>query len=250
MIINATGEFEVWASSLAGCDGGNPAGAIWFCGIEWGGGDDVETFKFDINISPVWDDERLKNFTKYQYDRKVAKIYSVLIGKEIGEYQEVAFEKRIFSGESDLFKLNLYPISFHHDSDELWDRRWYEKTGLPTKSIYRAWCQINRFKKFQELVEKHNPRLIVATSTSYKTDFIMAFAGADTIYHSDIKSEVINNKYLEWLNINNDKTILAITPFLGTRYGLNSDAQLRGFANKLLTICSEKFGIDWIKKTR
>ncbi len=31
-------EFIQWATSLSGCDGGNPEADIWLSGIEWGGG--------------------------------------------------------------------------------------------------------------------------------------------------------------------------------------------------------------------
>jgi len=248
MLINVKKEFEEWAKGLAGCDGGNPDGSIWFCGIEWGGGDDVEQVSFNKIDKPVWDDDRLKEFSKYQYDRKVAKIYSTLLGRDIGEYKEVAFDKRLFSSHSDLFKLNLYPISFHHDADELWDQRWYERTGLPTKSIYRAWCQINRFKTFQDLVVKHSPKLIIATGSSYKTDFIMAFESAEAIYCPDIKEVVLPEKRkMFWLEINKGQTILAIIPFLGTRYGLNSDGLLRDASKKIEEICTNQLGSDWLK---
>src|SRR3990172_9532296 len=34
--LNVTPEFEKWARGFSGCDGGNPKGSIWLCGIEWG----------------------------------------------------------------------------------------------------------------------------------------------------------------------------------------------------------------------
>ena len=33
-----TKDFERWALGFSGCDGGNPNGSVWLCGIEFGGG--------------------------------------------------------------------------------------------------------------------------------------------------------------------------------------------------------------------
>ena len=45
-------QFEKWASSYAGCDGGDVGGpnkrSIWLCGIEWGGGHTPEDVRENI----------------------------------------------------------------------------------------------------------------------------------------------------------------------------------------------------------
>ena len=44
------------------------------------------------------------------------------------------------------------------------------------------------------------------------------------------------------LEVNENKTILAIIPFLGGRYGLNSDVLLQEFGKRIRDLCKQKFG--------
>ena len=250
MKFTATKEFEAWATGYSGCDGGNINGPIWFCGIEYGGGETESDFMSDDAITPRHiEADKLRNHLKPQYNRKMAKIYSTICQQEVRHYLENAEERQLMSPKGDVFKMNLFPIAFRKDHDELWKKWIFDRTGLPTKSMYRAWCQNNRFTKIQEWVTNYNPKLIVATSTYYESDFIMAFGGVGAIYSRDIvEEEKIQCRNLVWLPINDGKTILAITPFLGYRYGINSDELMSGFGNRLNEICVDRFGENWLSK--
>lgn len=245
MTIIVNSDFAKWAVGFSGCDGGNFGGAtIWFSGIEWGLGFDPKTFDFskDCLSNLGWDDDYRKKFQSNPFDRGVVQMYSGLIGAGVDKHIEVAQNKKVFSQESKLFKMNIYPIAFKRDGDELWNEDWYQKTGMPTKSMYRAWCQEYRFPKFKGWVEEHRPKLIVAAGSSYKSDYILAFAGAEGLYkHSKKDPEKIEDRELFWCNLNNGRTILAITPFFGGRWGLNSYNLIEKFSSRIKEICEEKF---------
>ncbi|MHB8790182.1 MAG: hypothetical protein ACYDBT_09905 [Desulfobulbaceae bacterium] len=251
MTITVTAEFEKWAKGFSGCDGGNlETGKIWFSGIEWGMGFDPKTFTFDKYPSDkieFWSDEYRKEFSKSPFDRGVVQIYSVMTGNQAGDYRKVAKEEKIFSRDSKLFKMNIYPLAFQRDGNELWSEDWFNITGLPTKSVYRAWCQQHRFPEIKKWVERYNPKIIIASGVSYKADFLMAFAGPEQLYTLSKRTpETINGRELFWCEINNGQTILAITPFLTGRWGLNSYELIEKFGSRISAICIKKFGAKWL----
>lgn len=247
MEISATNEFVSWAMGFAGCDGGNLAGNVWCCGIEYGGDPDEHDLEFsDVSTPSVVTDAQLTAILRYQYNIKLAKFLCTLLGKEIAAYSEVAHEEGFFSGHSDFFRMNLYPISFASSSDESWPWWLYHLTGLPTKSIYRAWCQQHRFRWVRALVRKHSPRLIIGTGKSFDTDFVLAFDNIEGLYDPWC-SEILGERELKWKRINDDRTILAITPFLGGRYGLSSDVLIARFGSRLAQICEDSFGDRWLR---
>ena len=249
-MIKAKTEFKEWAEGFSGCDGGNLKGPIWFCGIEYGGDESEGSLKFEKLEEPpeITEAYRLE-FVKYQYNQKVLKIYAAMLNRELKDYRDLCIKEGAFAKDSELFKLNLYPIAFHNDSDSLWEKWLCEKTGFPTKPIYRAWCQINRFKFFYDLVQKYSPKIIIGTGRAYKNDFLIAFGGIDNVFENsgNIKAENIDDSRLsfEYAIVNNGKTILVISPFLGGRYGLSSDVQIESFGRKISEICDQHFGQNW-----
>ena len=58
------------------------------------------------------------------------KPYAALVGEDSDNYKDVAHVKRVFDKGSDLFKLNLYPLSFQNEDDNRWEAWHYEKDGL------------------------------------------------------------------------------------------------------------------------
>lgn len=177
------------------------------------------------------------------------KIYAAILRRELKEYKDLCIKEGAFSEKSELFKLNLYPIAFYDDSNFLWEEWLSKKTGLTTKPIYRAWCQMNRFKSFYGLVQTYYPKIIIGTGRTYKTDFLIAFGGIENVFSNlkAIKTEQIDDSKLsfDYVAINDGKTILAISPFLGGRYGLSSDLQIENFGHRISAICNEQFGGNW-----
>lgn len=246
MQISAEPAFQSWATGYSGCDGGNIFGRIWFCGIEFGGGHTRGSLAFsDVSTPPSIHPENLDSKLRYQYNQKVAKLYTVIRNYRISKWRKVARDHALFSESSNIFKMNLYPVAFQRDADELWEPWLFELTGLPTKSIYRAWCQLHRFPEIKRWLEYSNPRLIVATGLSYADHFNFAFAGNEAAYHSFEHEEKVEGRRYLWRLINNEKTLLAVVPFLGGASGLNSDVQLIAIGQRLQGLCSQHFGRNW-----
>jgi len=234
--IKADPLFEKWAIGYSGCYGGDVSGKFWLSGIEYGGGTSENELVFNDSSVPPTKSE--PEYLKYPYGQKAAKLYTAMLGKDMTDYKKIATEQRYFSADSGSFMMNLYPISFRKDQDELWEEWLYKKTGLPTKSIYCAWCQMNRFKAITERVIKYSPEIIVGTGLSRKDDFIMAFGGIENLYENEkeLQSIKIMDKQMYYLPVNNGRTMLFITPFLGSSGGLNSDALLSEFGKQIRQI--------------
>ncbi len=233
-------KFEKWAKGLTGMDGGNPDGHIWICGIEYGGNNDENDFadlrteidNFDENKVPFIS-EKMRNSEKYfnntlkpQFSQKVAKIVCEYLNTEIHWYDYL--QKEICSQSGALFKLNLYPLSFKDTNDLQWTEEHFDITGFPNKLMYKAWCMNNRFKILRNKLEQYSPKVLICVGINHKSDYQMAFA--DNIAHIFQKLEpkqLESGKTIYYAKINNKKTLLIITPFLG-QGGLMSDADLIG----------------------
>lgn len=240
-------DFQKWATGFSGFDGGNLRAATWFCGIEPGGTDDL--IFSDVSNPGYLDDKGRERLVKEPYNQKLLKLYSAILGEDTNDFRKVALENKVFDKSSNQFKLNLYPISFRHDGDELWDENIYRKTGLPTKSMYQAWCQCYRFQEIRKWAREHSPQLIIGTGFSYRKEFIMGFEGVESTFRTEKIFEeepapATPPRKLIWLPVNDGKTLLIVTPFMGGRNGLNSDALLRDFGRAIRKICETQIGSD------
>lgn len=130
-------KFERWALGFSGCDGGNPKGCVWLCGLEWGGDETKETFSFTDVSRPSAINPKDETFLKYPYNWRAMKLLAALNGAPPTEsYTDFFRRQSCFASNSDYFKLNLYPISFKTTSHSRWTK-WLEKeTGFATKQEY------------------------------------------------------------------------------------------------------------------
>ncbi len=236
--------FIAWAKSFSGFDGGNPKGAIWFCGIEYGGSKIPEFVPQEIPRD-ISNEEERKRFLKYQYDRKIIKLYSSILGKRVIDYKKVFQETGAFKKESDLFKMNLYPIAFKNDWKGHWSKDLFDKTGLISKTHYQAWCQINRFPMLKFWSETYQPKIIIGTGSTYSLEYTMAFCGIENSFQKP-NSEEIDGKQLLWSNTSNSKTLLFVIPFLGPG-GLMKDDHIKSFGNRIASISKDYHGAAWCK---
>lgn len=246
-------EFREWACSLSGCDGGNQSAETWLCGIEWGyaGSDPSGAVSYYKQALPVeiaagaytpdkkyvWEEQQ-----QYPFGKSLAKLYSAYRGYKVDDY-----ERQLNSfGDSNLLKLNLYPIAFRHIGGELW--RTYDLeglTGFKDKELYRIWCFFNRFPKFVELAKRKKPKLIVGTGVSYLLDFFACFAGneglASQIHVGTIDPQSPNNRNARtyyWCRLATGTT-LAVIPFFSGSNGLNSNYLLEKMGNRLREIVDD-----------
>ncbi|KAA6230598.1 hypothetical protein FP507_10085 [Chlorobium phaeovibrioides] len=253
-----TPEFTKWACSYAGCDCGDIESPIWLCGIEWGFskeyGDTHEQYSSKQNnyyaqalkneIAKGGCEASKSNYfcddhdedpggrLKYPYIRSAAKLLGALKGWDINDLEVV--KSRALN--DNIFHINLYPIAFPHESDELWlANSMPDVTGLATKQLYRTWCMLNRFPWIADQVEKHKPAVFIGTGIGYLADFIVCCGGKriiDNVKREEITGDPNNpattTRALYWARVN-EKTILAVIPFFTGRYGLNSNELIRKF---------------------
>jgi hypothetical protein len=234
-----TADFAKWAVGFSGCDGGNPKGDIWLCGIEFGEGHtekDLERNLTEVDVSNPgflgdrnWDEEEIQDFLKYPYNWKAAKLLCALAGRATETYRDFFRAERCFSRDSRYFKLNLYPIGFRNTSSEYW-QDWHTRlTGFQTKSEYIQWCQAKRFLALRTWVQECFPKLIVCTGKDHRNEFFKAFTdGAAAPDSVDVAGKKI------WYVVTNaGRTLVAVTYFLGGPHGLKSDPELSA-AGKML----------------
>ena len=261
MTIKVNKDFAQWAEMKSGCDGGNPEGAIWLCGIEWGGGDDVKTIDFSKEIKSLAKEpdrsadqhqEAIQNSSrKWIFDNNAFNLISVICQKkklEDFDYKVYARQKITYRKNSEFFKINLYPISFKDTDESHWSYEWHQKTGFPTKHHYILWCWNHRFKSIKKWMNPDNPpRLIICVGKTLLPDFLMAFVGQEnTIFDNNMTIENLEDRDLTWLRINNDKTILCVTPFLTNSHGLNSYDRINAMGLRIREICDAQLGQDWL----
>lgn len=256
-VIMSNTDFYNWAVSLSGCDGGNIENAsTWICGIEWGWEKaeekDKENFysktlleeikKKSINIKSEYDFKKQTS----RYDRSFAKLYTAIKGDITSNY-----EKAIHNfGTDEVFKLNLYPISFSNVGDDLWNK--YKLSDViqefDSKQTYRLWCLLNRFPYFSSLTSKYRPKVIICTGTDYLTEFIVAFKGDSKSQEVKIKTHTVRDeKQLKnptrtfyHILTNGGSTHQFVIPFFSGKHGLNSGELLNQMGQKIRSIADIK----------
>lgn len=235
-------EFEDWAKGLSGIPGGNPQGELWFCGIEYGGGTkDVEFGIPDTDKSlseyPFWTQEfkdaNKNEYTTWQFNQKQAKIaVAYLRDGSLDGWQDYMHDE-FYTHNGHTFGMNLYPLSFHDTDDKWWTSQHYERIGFLSKAEYKGWCSQHRFPTLRKRVEEFSPKALVCTGNTFTRAFLIAFADTvDQVFDPDAlqTKSLEGNKEVGVAKINDGKTLLVITPFLGPG-GLMSDASLVDLGN-------------------
>lgn len=236
--ITVNPKFVKWAKGFSGMEG-DLEGELWFCGIERGMArkQDNLDFKLDSKLTyeddhgnklECWNEKFEKKDTKHkssQYNQKVSKVAFNYFNVKKSSYKEYR-EKSLFTWKGHTFKMNLYPLSFRNSKDTCWTKEpykeHYKKTGFPDKQMYKAWCMEHRFPVLRNLIETYPPKVLICTGSKHKQDFILAFGLLDNLYYR--RGKVAGHE-CDFYRINDGKTLVVITPFLG-RGGIMSDDAL------------------------
>jgi len=239
--MNVNKEFADWAVGFSGFDGGNPSAPVWISGIEWGGDDKPVLWPKEFTFRneegehiPCRNEEyraKYPNYLSYRFDQKVAKLLVNLFGKQVGcnDYKSY-MEQYLYTENGHCFRLNLYPLNAPKSNDELWTKDYYELTGFPTNILYWAWCTENRFPFLKQLMEKYSPKVIIGTGSTFRRDYILAFAESSMIFTGNPTPSIQNSKFtVEEVVTNYGKTRLLITPFFG-QGGIMADSGIDGLA--------------------
>jgi hypothetical protein len=229
-----TETFDNWARGFSGCDGGNPRGDIWLCGIEYAGEEEEQSFKQyltqDVSKPPLPREDHA-SYLNSRYNQSALKILCALADERVSRYKEFFVANDVFGADSNYFKMNLYPIGFKNVSPSQWEE-WHPRlTGFQNKGDYLAWCQKERFPKIKGWARKWAPKLIVCTGTTFAAEYFDAFCDrTDT----EIRDEQgITGKPIRYTVTNAGRTMVAVTYFPGGPNGLNSNDNLAATGQRL-----------------
>ncbi len=180
--------------SFLGIDGGNIESDIWVCGLEFGSDlkqmeayykSYVKTKSIDVYEIP-YREKCPDYFIKSKYDRLLSVLSISLFEKEQlaipvkSELVDDYLKNKLYALDSDIFKLNLYPLA---KKDTSWDKRIKNELEVSKEDYYGIYFE-NRKLFLKELVQKFKPKLIICTSPKYyKDEFI------ETFYNQNEKSE-------------------------------------------------------------
>lgn len=225
--------FSEAAQSLYGCDGGNLNSSVWICGLEWGGQakhDLSEVIKVDAPIGWDSDDETIADCLQSEgmgYNQKIAWLFSYLFNWDISDYVTEAEKYRLMCHQGVGFKMNMFPLSFENRNNINWTEAHKSYSNLNGFDEYKRWTIENRGKYFQNLVLKHNPKLIVCTGITSDSEF-MAFFDCD----APEQHRIYNDQMRLCLGkINNGKTMILVVPFFGGPSGINSYKKMEALSN-------------------
>jgi len=251
-------KLKEWVASYSGCDGGSiEKSSIWFVGIEWGyakgkGQTDEEHEKSistyhkgemseAIKVGyehPCLSSYPLKEHTGYIFGLNSTKLLCAIKGQSVGNYQDFALETL----DTDILKLNLYPIALPYVDDSLWKKfNLSELTGLANKKEYRDYCAKYRFPFFRSELKKNSPSLVLCTGVTYVENFAKCFCDIDDMSQlnreeiSDSSSNNNSARTLYWKWINEDSLFVTV-PFVLGPQGLNSNDLLQKFGDRICEI--------------
>ena len=240
--MTANADFEKWALSYAGCDGGDMGSperrAIWLCGIEWGGTRSADCVKAEMQRDEPHPREGYDDASHnqaYIFNRQALKILSAIAGLKVSGYRDFCAQAKPFTkGSSGYFKLNLYPIAFKDTDEARWHGEFAQATGFGKKADYIAWCQAHRFPRMRQWAHTAKPRLILCLGKDYRADFKRAFHDESATFHH----ESIADRDL-WWSLNGDGTLVVIIPFMLNRHGLTKNDSIQEFGDRIAQLMEQ-----------
>ena len=234
---NVSPNFQQYALSYSGMDGGNPDAPLWICGIEFGGELAGENQFTQADKIPCWTDasreasinkakatgNRQDGYKMWPFCRLASKLTVAVMSGDISEWRQHYYsdsEQKGYCGACGCnFSLNLYPINFRRIGDAGWNDDLRCGTGFASRHHYRAWCVEHRFRWLQKLMSNHKPSAVVCCAAAEtRDDFARAFCGRSPQDWSKPFSTLDRGrKRLSFFKLNGivDGTTVWIVPFLG-----------------------------------
>ncbi|MCW7517030.1 hypothetical protein ND810_17825 [Leptospira levettii] len=241
---------EIFYSTLAGCDGGNINAKVWTFGLEWSGNKDSLTqwqykyYKKNLNerneiMIPYRDEEcftlqsKVVNdyLLKNQFDNLLANFtYGLtLINTDDKKIEDTHnfIKKTLYGKESQIFKLNLFPLPLPEHTFHFTE--YFDILGIQlSKKEYLQKCKDNRFPLFRKLIDKYTPNVIICfgIGEESKKFFMECLAISKENASSPKKFNVTTPDYdaprefikLEYQTPSTQKIPVYILPFLTTRF--------------------------------
>lgn len=234
--------FAKWATSYSGCDGGDigsPARpAIWFCGIEWGGGRDAGHLAKEItrDVSqpppgyPHWEHN-----LAYRFHQQASKLLAAIAGHPVANTRHFLQQAQPFCQNSGYFKLNLFPVAFKDTNHARWQADYAAVTGLASKQDYLDWCRQHRLAALRARAAEHRPRLIVCVGKTFVQDFKRAFLDNHEVF--------MQRKPIAGLELlykrNAEGALVVVLPFMINRNGLTRNDSIQQFGDQIAQLMEQ-----------
>ena len=171
---------------------------VWFVGMEEGlsnGGEDYLPTRFAATNGKILADIRrdmnnvkdhmiwfTRRSTKIPY--KIQPYWSypisfylyVVLGREPTKYEKSIFQGEKLGSESSCV-LELMPLPSNKTNEATWQYGKYGSFGLGTRSQYLERYKHARVRRLKELIQNHQPRLVIFNSVLYLPDWEAACGG-------------------------------------------------------------------------
>jgi transcriptional activator of eps genes len=124
------------------------------------------------------------------------------------------------------FKLNLFPLQCSSVSAADWTEYHGQQPELANKESYRQLCRDGgRFAFIRRTVDYHRPKVIFASGVQFRSDFVDAFGfeGSPREIHIEDGNQARTLFAYERNDARGGKMTLVVSPFPGSRHGLNSN---------------------------
>jgi len=240
-----TPEFAEWAASFSGCDGGNPHGDIWVCGLEHGGeaGNPCKRMAGGPIYEPPLGYDRPECNLDYPYNQNLLRIFCGIYGQPPSAYAEFNQKHNPFVGKGqNFFKINLFPLKFPNNENYLWESGHTECTGFTNKKSYTRWCLTHRLEFLRDQIHTYQPKVIIGVGTGHRGGFKRLLS--ENPRNVPLSKEVATvakwkngekHKEVEYSDPN-DHTVLAVIPFPGKPSGPQSNDEMEKFGRKIAEI--------------
>ena len=237
-------KIEQGKSSFLGIDGGKISSKIWFCGIEFGGTLD-EMSEYYKNTTKYYDSDKFSLPIPYREASENLKTskYDLYISEMIinmFKIQNISrsdyFKNKLYNENSDIFKLNLYPLSKVNTG---WDKNITKIFKITQNDYYNKYFEFRKVF-LKSLITTFKPKKIICTSVkNSELQFVEAFFGNKAQLNYErryIELMGINDKLKKFkiIEVSSNDLSLIIIPFPGTGNGnLNSYNDVINMANYL-----------------
>lgn len=205
---DGSAQFRSWAlTPYAGCDGGDHLAKTWVLGVEHGDSD------FDGPVDPAnYDGYPIAQQSTYRYNVQVFKLLAAIKGMRVDEWPRFAEREQPFvRGAGGYFKGNLYPYPCW--SEQSWSDAAHQDTGFASKERYRAWCRNHRFSTLAAWIDAADPRLIIATGITRKSDFLSVAFDREPVDVCAHRQQVGAASFI-WYSARRGARLLVVLPHL------------------------------------
>jgi transcriptional activator of eps genes len=241
-------------ASFYGMDGGNLKAPLWVCGIEHGSTAEHLCEAPREEKAGHWTAEKKNGLRirSWPYWRNISKIIVATARGAQSESElkvnavphwEVYRDNHLHTLHGWDFKLNLFPLQCSSVSAADWTEYHGQQPELANKESYRQLCRDGgRFAFIRRTVDYHRPKVIFASGVQFRSDFVDAFGfeGSPREIHIEDGNQARTLFAYERNDARGGKMTLVVSPFPGSRHGLNSN-KLMEEAGKTL---SQYFNAD------